>query len=234
MVIYRKLFDIDRYGHKKALLKRKPLFKFNKEVHNAYKKNEIIKVAQENLFMLKRLREQTSCYNNKKWRDDYLKSQSYKNYICEFRPINFNTYNKKIRSSENKMQLTEYTKPNKFYKTISCSIKKNKKNKLRKRFEEFDYREFLDEEDKKKYLNKKEKMDDIYKKEEDVKYLKTEDNKIGINRTKYKIKSNSEKKKNSKIKIKPIKMKGIFELDINNDDNINKEDKNKNNTIDNN
>ena len=231
MLIYRKLFSIDKSGHKKALLKRRPLFKFNKEVHNAYKKNEIIKVAQENLFMLKRLREKTSCYNNKKWRDDYLKSQIYKSQICEFRPMNFNTYNKKMRLSDNKINLTDYTKQNKFNKTISSSMKKSNNNKLRKRFEEFDYREFLDEKDLNNILNNKKETEDKDKKEEELKYLKNEDNIIGINKTKNKKNENSSKKTNNRIKIKHIEMKGIFELD-NNHDNIYKEEKNKNKTLD--
>ena len=54
------------------------------------KKREIIKVAQENLFMLKRLNERTSFYNVDKWNKDYETSQIYKKNHCMYTPIDFN------------------------------------------------------------------------------------------------------------------------------------------------
>ena len=56
----------------------------------ANKKHEIIKVAQENLYMLKRLNERTSFYNVEKWNKDYEVSQYYKKNLCLYSPIDFN------------------------------------------------------------------------------------------------------------------------------------------------
>ena len=53
------------------------------------KKNEIIRVAQENLYMLKRLNEKTSAYNVDKWKKDYEASQYYKRSHCQYPSIDF-------------------------------------------------------------------------------------------------------------------------------------------------
>ena len=219
-MLYKKLFDIDRHGHKRALLNRKPLFKFNKDTQHAHKKNEIIKIAQENLFMLKRLREKTSYFNNKKWRDDYLKSQSYKKNRCEFSPIDFTISTKKSRINESNIQLTDYARF-KFNKTISGNLRKNK---IRKRFEEFDYREFLrdDELKKDKIEEKKEINKPITHEVEEKKVMKNN-------------KKNITKKNNrTKTQIKPIKMKKIFDIDTNNNKNENKRGKTRSKTLENN
>ena len=231
MVLYKKLFDIDRHGHKRALLNRKPLFKFNKDIQHAHKKNEIIKIAQENLFMLKRLREKTSYFNNKKWRDDYIKSQSYKKNRCEFSPIDFTISTKKSRINESNIQLTDYARF-KFNKTISGNLRKNK---IRKRFEEFDYREFLrDDELKKDKIEEKNSIEE-QKSNED----KKEDNKpIAHEVEEKKVMKNNKNitKKNNRTKtqIKPIKMKKIFDIDINNNKNENKRGKTRSKTLENN
>ena len=232
MVLYKKLFDIDRHGHKRALLNRKPLFKFNKDIQHAHKKNEIIKIAQENLFMLKRLREKTSYFNNKKWRDDYLKSQSYKKNRCEFTPIDFTISTKKSRINESNIQLTDYARF-KFNKTISGNLRKNK---IRKRFEEFDYREFLrDDELKKDKIEEKNSIEE-QKSNED----KKEDNKPIAHEVEEKKvmknnKKNITKKSNrTKTQIKPIKMKKIFDIDANNNKNDNKRGKTRSKTLENN
>jgi hypothetical protein len=231
LVLYKKLFDIDRHGHKRALLNRKPLFKFNKDIQHAHKKNEIIKIAQENLFMLKRLREKTSYFNNKKWRDDYLKSQSYKKNRCEFTPIDFTISTKKSRINESNIQLTDYARF-KFNKTISGNLRKNK---IRKRFEEFDYREFLrDDELKKDKIEEKNSIEE-QKSNED----KKEDNKpIAHEVEEKKVMKNNKNitKKNNRAKtqIKPIKMKKIFDIDTNNNKNENKRGKTRSKTLENN
>ena len=56
-VLYKKLYDIDKNGHKKAVKNMKPLFRYSKLTLDGNKKNEIIRVAQENLYMLKRINE---------------------------------------------------------------------------------------------------------------------------------------------------------------------------------
>lgn len=232
-MLYKKLFDIDRHGHKRALLNRKPLFKFNKDTQHAHKKNEIIKIAQENLFMLKRLREKTSYFNNKKWRDDYLKSQSYKKNRCEFTPIDFTITTKKSRINESNIQLTDYARI-KFNKTISGNLRKNK---IRKRFEEFDYREFLrDDELKKDKIEEKKSGEEQHTETQKSTEIKKEDNIPIKNEVKEKkvMKNIAKKSNRTKTQIKPIKMKKIFDIDTNNNKNDNKRGKTRSKTLDNN
>ena len=153
MLLYKKLYDIDRYGHKRALLKRKPLFEFNKEVQLAYKKNEIIKLTQENLLMLKRLTEKVSLYNNKKMKKDYLKSQNYKKYSCEFKPIDFIKSHKKIQPKNIKMKLkNENVKKKTMYKTISGNNRQIK-NINKKKFEFFGIKDLLSDRKSKEINN---------------------------------------------------------------------------------
>ena len=236
-MLYKKLFDIDRHGHKKALLNRKPLFKFNKDTQHAHKKNEIIKIAQENLFMLKRLREKTSCFNNKKWKEDYIKSQSYKKNRCEFTPIDFTMTTKKSRINENNIQFTDYARI-KFNKTISGHLRKNK---IRKRFEEFDYREFLrDDELKKDKIEEKKTIEEQHIEDQKSAEKKKEDNKPLTHEVEgKKVKKNNmrnitKKSNRTKTQIKPIKMKKIFDLDTNNNNkNDSKRGKTRSKTLEN-
>ena len=89
MILYKKLLDIDKNRRKKisqnlaSILNTK---KKNKEIHV---QNEIKTLAQENLFMLKRLLEKTSNINNRKLKEDFEKNQEYKNNICNYPSINF-------------------------------------------------------------------------------------------------------------------------------------------------
>lgn len=153
MLLYKKLFDIDRYGHKRALLKRKPLFEFNKEVQLAYKRNEMMKMTQENLLMLKRLTEKVSLYNNKKMKKDFLKSQNYKKYSCEFKPIDFIKSHKKIKLKNNKLKLKDdNVKKKTMYKTISGNNRKIK-NINKKKFELFGINDLLSDREGKKINN---------------------------------------------------------------------------------
>lgn len=155
MLLYKKLFDIDKYGHKRALIKRKPLFEFNKEVQHAHKKNEIIKLAQENLLMLKRLTEKVSLYNNKKMKKDYLKSQNYKKYRCEYNPIDFTKSHKKIKLKSNKLKLQDdIVKKKAMYKTISGN-KRKIQNFNKKKFEYFGINDLLKDREDKEIDNKK-------------------------------------------------------------------------------
>ena len=153
MLLYKKLFDIDRYGHKRALLKRKPLFEFNKEVQLAYKRNEIMKMTQENLLMLKRLTEKVSLYNNKQMKKDYLKSQNYKKYSCEFKPIDFIKSHKKIKLKNKKLKLKDdNVKKKTMYKTISGNNRKIK-NINKKKFELFGINDLLSDREGKEINN---------------------------------------------------------------------------------
>ena len=67
----------------------KPIFQYTKATMAGNKKHEIIRVAQENLYMLKRLNERTSVYNVNKWNKDYEASQYYKRTHCKYPSIDF-------------------------------------------------------------------------------------------------------------------------------------------------
>ena len=101
MILFKKLLEIDK-NKKKRLTKNftttTNLIKRNKR---AYFQNEVKNLAQENLFMLKRLLEKTSSINNFKLMKDYEKNQEYKNNICFYPSINFfsNNNNKPIIQS---------------------------------------------------------------------------------------------------------------------------------------
>lgn len=149
MVLYRKLFDIDKFGHRKAMKKMKPIFQFTKTTMAGNKKHEIIRVAQENLYMLKRLNERTSVYNVDKWNKDYEASQYYKRNHCQYPSIDFyktqrsgsfgNIFSNFSKNSTKRdfFSRTHYSNGNSFGKSGSTIKKK-------KRFEEFSYRDLLD------------------------------------------------------------------------------------------
>ena len=149
MVLYRKLFDIDKFGHRKAMKKMKPIFQFTKTTMAGNKKHEIIRVAQENLYMLKRLNERTSVYNVDKWNKDYEASQYYKRNHCQYPSIDFyktqrsgsfgNIFSNISKNSTKRdfFSKTHYSNGNSFGKSGSTIKKK-------KRFEEFSYRDLLD------------------------------------------------------------------------------------------
>lgn len=170
MVLYNKLYNIDKLGHKKHLKKLKPIFQYKQNTMGGYKKHEIIRVAQENLFMLKRLNERTSFYNVEKWNKDYEASQYYKKNHCLYSPIDFNktqrygSYNKNWGLGAIQEQKYYTTRKKFFSKThysntgigdnpesrrISYSTKK------RKRFEDFNYRDLLQLDEKNKNEDEK-------------------------------------------------------------------------------
>ena len=125
------------------------------------KKHEIIKVAQENLYMLKRLNERTSFYNVDKWNKDYEISQYYKKNLCLYSPIDFNktqrfgTYDKSWGMGLGSTPQKNYTTRKKFFSktnyaglgTIDIPEYKRYANSTRKRkkFEDFNYRDLLDD-----------------------------------------------------------------------------------------
>ena len=86
-----------------------------------YKKHEIIKVAQENLFMLKRLNERTSFYNVDKWKKDYEVSQYYKRSHCQYPSIDFYK-TQKYESLYNNNVLTEFPKSSSRKKLMSKKV----------------------------------------------------------------------------------------------------------------
>ena len=58
--------------------------------NDGYIKLGIMNLAQQNLYMLKRLTEKKSEYSVKKMEEDYKKVQNYKKIMCNFPCINFN------------------------------------------------------------------------------------------------------------------------------------------------
>ena len=156
MVLYNKLYNIDKFGHKRHLKKIKPIFQYKAHTMGGNKKHEIIRVAQENLFMLKRLNERTSFYNVEKWNKDYEISQVYKRNHCLYAPIDFNKtqryggYGNTWGLGKNQGSNSYTTRKQFFSKTHysgngNWEIPDNKRvansTKKRKKFEDFNYRD---------------------------------------------------------------------------------------------
>ena len=183
MVLYNKLYNIDKYGHKKHLKKLKPIFQYRQNTMGGNKKHEIIRVAQENLYMLKRLNERTSFYNVEKWNKDYEISQYYKRNHCLFAPIDFNK-TQRLGGYSNNFKYAgvqthnNFTTRKKFFSKTHYSgkimedlpdIKRlTNSTRKRKRFEDFNYRD-LQMDDKKKDEEEK-----VFKKISDMENIEQE------------------------------------------------------------
>jgi hypothetical protein len=89
MIIYHKLADIDKTSRQNYLKLTKPAFRFKRNQREIYVKNGIKVLAQENLFMLKKLITQESEYKADKFEQIYQQSRIYKNNVCRFPSINF-------------------------------------------------------------------------------------------------------------------------------------------------
>ena len=89
MILYQKLYDIDKNGRKTMAKSFKPVFKFKKNQREVYVKNGIKTLAQENLFILKKLLNKNSDYNVIKLEKQYRQSQQYKKNICHYPSIDF-------------------------------------------------------------------------------------------------------------------------------------------------
>ena len=96
MILYKKLQEIDKNKKKKNIKNLATTYNFRKKNKNkeVYVQNGIKALAQENLFMLKRLLERTSNINNRKLKQDFEKNQEYKHNICFYPSINFLSKNK--------------------------------------------------------------------------------------------------------------------------------------------
>ena len=124
-----------------------------------------MRVAQENLYMLKRLNEKTSFYNVNKLNRDYEMAQYYKKNHCLYSPIDFSKANKFLSGS-----IIKLTKKKFFNKTHYASTGKleyippitsniPKSTRRRKKFEDFNYRDLnLDEKQRSEILENKEKQ----------------------------------------------------------------------------
>ena len=97
MILYKKLNDISQNSHHSFLKAIKPKFKTKKSQKDNVIINGIKTLAQENLFILKRLLTQESDYSAEKMRQKYKQTQKYKNNICHYPSINFNKTKKETK-----------------------------------------------------------------------------------------------------------------------------------------
>ena len=169
-----------------------------------------MRVAQENLYMLKRLNEKTSFYNVDKLNRDYEMAQYYKKNHCLYSPIDFSKANKFLSGS-----IIKLTKKKFFNKTHYASTGKleyippitsniPKSTRRRKKFEDFNYRDLnLDEKQRSEILENKEKqfkkiseIDTEEKKEQEEKEEKEEqeNNEVDNNNIENKEENKEEKK----------------------------------------
>ena len=158
-----------------------------------------MRVAQENLYMLKRLNEKTSFYNVNKLNRDYEMSQYYKKNHCLYSPIDFTKSNKFLSGS-----IIKLTKKKFFNKTHYASTGKleyippitpniPKSTRRRKKFEDFNYRDLnLDQKQKSDILDSKEKQ---FKK---ISEIDTEENKEKEEKENDVVDNNIEKKEEDK------------------------------------
>ena len=119
MILYQKLYDIDKKGRQTISKSFKPVFKFKKNQREVFVKNEIKTLAQENLFILSKLLSKNSEYSASKFEKQYKQSQKYKRIICQYPSIdftnkknnngpivqsyNFNTKNKRCKTDNYKL-----------------------------------------------------------------------------------------------------------------------------------
>ena len=215
MVLYNKLYNIDKYGHKNHLKKLKPIFQYKQNTMGGYKKHEIIRVAQENLYMLKRLNERTSFYNVEKWNKDYEASQQYKKNHCLYSPIDFNKTQRYGSYAKNWglgaiPDQKIYTTRKKFFSKTAYSGMRMGENpeskrfanstKKRKRFEDFNYRDLLiDEKNKNENEQQFKKISEIEAPEQEPQNENEEKNEINdVNNNKIEQKEEEKKEEEKK------------------------------------
>ena len=188
--LYKRLFEIESKGYKTIFGKLYPIYHNKINTKNiAVIKNNIVEIAQENLFMYKRIKDKHSSYELNKLLKDYSKNQYYKQNACRYPSIDFikDIKNKSINSKEHKRKkniMTCKTENNyfpKIYNTITSNFKsnvnfyknemntyegfeniKNKKIKRKKKkFKDFNFKDL--KKLKEKIFNniKKSKKDDI-------------------------------------------------------------------------
>lgn len=102
----------------------------NKNIHDDLIKNGIKVLAQDNLFILKRLLEKESTYKKKNLENDYKRYQNYKSNICRYPAIDFtktgnNTKAGPIVKSYDYSKLTQLPNIAKHKKKKSPAKKKN-------------------------------------------------------------------------------------------------------------
>ena len=160
MILYTKLYDIDKHGHQTILSSMKPVFRFKTNQRDSFVKNQVKKIAQENLFILKRLLSKESEYSSLRLEKDYQRNQKYKRNICHYPYVNFHTspsknspivqgynFNKKekkikklklpkiggktIKSAYKDFQTTHRTLDEKYYKEAKRSMNSTTRSKFK-------------------------------------------------------------------------------------------------------
>ena len=133
MILYKKLLEIDKNMKKKFTQNYEPILNFKKKSKEIHVQNEIKALAQENLFILKRLLERNSNINNRKLKQDFEKNQEYKNIICNYPSINFYSNNQVNEPIIKSFNLKDKDNNNKsilptIYKMSSLQFRKRKTN----------------------------------------------------------------------------------------------------------
>ena len=139
-MLWKKLYNIDTKGSS-VQNKKKVIFEYKKNVKDGNKKKEIVKMAQENLHMLKRLESKTSYYNFNKYEKEYDKAQYYKRSHCAFPAIDFYK-TQRASSFGNNYSYNPYHSQNNYYPTVSSKFYNI--NSHKKKFEDFHYEDFAD------------------------------------------------------------------------------------------
>ena len=157
LLLYQKLQSLAMKNFNNIpLYTRNPSNSPNRTLNSFSLKNQIRGIAQENLYMYKRLMERQSTYDANKWIKDYKQNQKYKNNVCKFPSINFYQKYKRKKKSLSNNKYSHNTVVNdilkngnnifpKIVNTIDVySHKKFKKRKKgKKKFEDFDYKDVV-------------------------------------------------------------------------------------------
>lgn len=87
-MLLKKIISLDKESQKRGQEIKKQIAPIKKYI-GVTKKNEIIRMTQENQLLLKRLQERGSYYNVAEWVKEYERSQYYKRNHCIFPSIDF-------------------------------------------------------------------------------------------------------------------------------------------------
>ena len=133
MIIFQKLANIDHNSHQNFFKSMRPQYRIKRSQKDSLIINGIKSLAQENLFILKRLITQESEYSAEKFMKKYKESRRYKNNICHYPSINFTktkteakpliqTY--ELSSKKNKLpKINGFTK--RYFMTLQAKYSKN-------------------------------------------------------------------------------------------------------------
>ena len=142
--IYKRLYEIESKGYKAVLGKMHDALKYKVQSQFiTFVKNSMKEMAQENLFMYKRIIDKQSEYNKTKLIKDYNRNQYYKQNICKYPSIDFYKEQKKHTSSSidrNKGVKSRCHTENNDHKmsTLNSDLRKFEKKNFNKTYEVFD------------------------------------------------------------------------------------------------